>query len=226
MGQGRETAPRRSRRGAAHVIRILAVGAGLGLPVLLGGCGAAAPPSDLHGIVLDGAYGKPDFTLTDTHGRAFDFRQRTAGRLTLLYFGYTNCTDVCPLQMHNIAQALRALPAEVAHQTRVVFVTVDPQRDTAARLRSWLDNFDTAFVGLRGSPEVVARVEHQLNLAATVDQGHDAAGHEELGHAPEVVAFTADDSAHVLYAVGTTTADWTNDLPRLLHARAWRRTSR
>src|SRR5215467_1267581 len=93
---------------------------------------------------------KPKFTLTDTSGAPFDLWSETQSYVTLLFFGYTHCPDDCPLHMANIASSLQQLPAEIGEQVKVVFVTTDPARDSAAVLRAWLDNFDARFVGLTG----------------------------------------------------------------------------
>src|SRR3982750_1080321 len=94
---------------------------------------------------------KPRFVLTDTSGAPFDFWNRTQGSVTLLFFGYTECPDQCPLHMAKIGVALKSLPPGVADQVKPVFVTTDPARDTPAVLRRWLDHFDPHFVGLTGT---------------------------------------------------------------------------
>ena len=70
---------------------------------------------------------KPRFVLTDTSGAAFDFRQRTEGYVTLLFFGYANCPDQCPMHMATLGSALKKMPAEIADQVKLVFVTTDPK---------------------------------------------------------------------------------------------------
>ena len=95
---------------------------------------------------------KPKFVLSDTSGAPFQFWPRTQGYVTLLFFGYTYCPDQCPMHMANIGVALKRLPAAIADQVKLVFVTTDPARDTPAELRRWLDNFDKRFVGLTGRP--------------------------------------------------------------------------
>src|ERR1022692_3780305 len=89
---------------------------------------------------------KPKFVLTDTSGAPFDFWSRTQGSVTLLFFGYTDCPDQCPMHMANIGIALKKLPPGIAGQVQLVFVTTDPARDTPRELRRWLDNFDKHFV--------------------------------------------------------------------------------
>lgn len=80
--------------------------------------------------VLDTPFEKPDMILTDTHGGTYDFTERTKGRPTLLFFGYTHCPDVCPTTMSDIAIAKSKLPAAEQDRLVVVFVTTDPERDT------------------------------------------------------------------------------------------------
>ena len=75
---------------------------------------------------------KPKFTLTDTSGAPFDFASKTEGYTTLLFFGYTHCPDMCPLQMSTIAQAIKKIPPASADRLKVVFVTTDPERDSSS----------------------------------------------------------------------------------------------
>ena len=70
--------------------------------------------ADLNGAVLTPPIPKPDFTLTDTHGRLYDFRRETHGRIVLLYFGYTHCEDMCPLQMQDVLDLLAGLADDPA----------------------------------------------------------------------------------------------------------------
>src|ERR1035438_7940133 len=95
---------------------------------------AAAQPGNTdnyRGGLVTPPLPKPGFVLTDTSGAAFDFRQRTDGYVTLLFFGYTYCPDQCPMHMANLGAALKKLPAEIANQVKLVFVTTDPARDFA-----------------------------------------------------------------------------------------------
>ncbi|MHB1862669.1 MAG: SCO family protein [Gemmatimonadaceae bacterium] len=172
---------------------------------------------DLHGAVLPHAIPRPDFQLTDTQGRPFSFARQTRGTLTLLAFGYTHCPDVCPVQMANIAAAMARLPADQRARIRVVFVTTDPPRDSAQRLRSWLDSFNHSFIGLRGSESEIEAAEGAVGVALAVKESSTASDSGyTVGHAAQVYAFTADDSAHRAYPFGTLQQDWAHDLPELL----------
>lgn len=88
--------------------------------------------------VLDRPFTKPALVLTDTKGEKYDLRERTKGKPTLIYFGYTHCPDVCPMTMSNIAIARKQLPKADQDKLQVVFVTTDPERDTSAELAKWL----------------------------------------------------------------------------------------
>jgi protein SCO1 len=158
---------------------------------------------------------KPKFILTDTASAPFDFWQQTRGRVTLLFFGYTRCPDVCPLQMASIASGLKQLPADVVDQIEVVFVTTDPKRDTPAALRKWLDHFDKRFIGLTGSDSDIEAAQHAaaLPLARQAPLGDRD---YQVAHASFVIAYTKDDFGHVVYPGGVTQEDWVRDLPRLV----------
>jgi protein SCO1/2 len=170
----------------------------------------------LRGDVLPAPLAKPALLLTDTDRRPFDFRRETDGYLTLLYFGYTHCPDVCPVQMANLGAVITQLTPSVAERIKVVFVTTDPARDTPERLRQWLDNFDPAFIGLTGDTARIAAAERALWLPTSIVGPRDSSGGYQVGHSAAVVAFTPDNLARVMYPFGTRQADWAHDLPKLL----------
>jgi protein SCO1 len=148
---------------------------------------------------------KPKFTLIDTSGAQFDFRARTDGYVTLLFFGYTQCTSVCPMQMAYLAGAMKRMPKDSAGRYRVVFVTTDPRHDNPRVLRTWLDRFDKSFIGLTGSEAEVKAAE----VAAKVPSG------SATEHAAFVLAYTKDNLGHLIYPTGVTQEDWLHDLPPL-----------
>jgi protein SCO1 len=159
---------------------------------------------------------KPDLILATTDGRQFDLKQETEGYLTLLFFGYTHCPDLCPVQLANIASALKRLDDDVTDRIKVVFVTVDPKRDTPSVTRAYLDHFDPRFIGLTGDSASIASAFTQLRL------GHpmapvptESAGGYTVNHTVVVLAFTTDNLAHVAYPSGIRAEDWARDLARL-----------
>lgn len=237
MIEGRDRAGRRARleeggppRAGPHVQmattqRILAGGAVLALVGFgLAACSRTAAEQEkatrqeatgYRGLWLAEPQEKPDFTLRDLEGREFRFREETDGQLTLLFFGYTHCPDVCPVHMANLAAVLPELPYEVRSRLKVVFVTVDPARDTPARLKRWLGAFDPSFIGLVGDTAELRRVQEALDLPPAVLEPPDAQGNYTVGHSANVLAFTPDNRLRVLYPFGTRQADWAHDLPRL-----------
>ncbi|MFD6423976.1 SCO family protein [Streptomyces sp. NPDC060198] len=166
--------------------------------------------------VLDQPFTKPDLVLTDTHGKTYDLRKETKGKPTLIYYGYTNCPDVCPLTMSNIALAKRALPAAEQDELRVVFITTDPERDTPASLGAWLKAQDPDFIGLTGDFKTIQAGARSMGI------GIDPATTEKDGtvvsmHGAQVMAFSPKtDAGYVLYSEDTTADDYTADLPKLI----------
>jgi protein SCO1/2 len=174
-----------------------------------------------QGTLVSPAAAKPEFTLTDTSGHPYDFAQATKGQLTLLYFGYTHCPDACPITFATLAGALQNLPGIA---TTVVFVTTDPARDTPARLRTWLDQYDTHFVGLTGSAAQLVAAQRAADISVAVADKPDRAGNYTVGHAASVLAYTPDGRQHLVYPYGTTQADWQHDLTQIQDEKAWNRT--
>lgn len=158
---------------------------------------------------------KPRFVLTDTSGAAFDFWDRTQGLVTLLFFGYTNCPDQCPMHMANLAVAMKKLPPVITDKVKLVFVTTDPERDTPMVLRKWLDHFNRNFVGLTGSEAALALVQRAAGVPIAQKTGASN-GNYGVNHANFVVAYTKDNLAHVIYPGGVSKDDWVHDLPLLI----------
>lgn len=195
---------------------------------LLAGAGASSPaasvpepprphrPPAYLGAVVTPPLPKPRFTLTDTAGAPFDFWANTRGYVTLLFFGYTRCPDACPMHMVNVATGLKKLPAPSRDRIRLVFVTTDPMHDDPRALRSWLDHFDSRFIGLTGSDAAVEAAQRAAGLPPAqkaVRAGNDYA----VSHANVVLAYTRDNLAHLMYPGGVTGQDWAHDLAQLVN---------
>lgn len=190
--------------------------------VLVGGCDSLHDTLDrmrgkplINGATINPPVARPDLSMTATDGTPYDFATRTKGRVTFITFGYTHCPDVCPVHMANLAGALKRLPDDERSRVTVVFVTTDPDRDSLPQLRQWLDSFDHRFVGLRGTPAQLASMEQAFHIPPANKEPLPGGGYG-VGHSAEVFAFTPDDSAHVIYLPGSTSADYAHDIPRLL----------
>jgi len=162
--------------------------------------------------------GKVDFRMPDASGEPYDFHEETRGEIALLFFGYTYCPDICPVQMATLARALAQVSPEVRGRVEVVFVTVDPERDTPERLRGWLAAFDSSFVGVRGSPE---QIEEALAFYRYPPPERSADGVVyTVGHPALVYAFTPDGLGRAMYGSETSAAIFAHDL-ELMTAYPW-----
>jgi protein SCO1/2 len=215
------------------------------LVLALAGCagssGSSAAPAAsaaaFHGVEPEPVPSRPSFVLRTTAGERYDFGERTAGRPTLLYFGYTNCPDECPTAMADISAALRTTPADLREQVEVVFVTTDPDRDSPQVLRRWLDQFSEDYVGLVGTqaevdaaqtavgvqpaakggpvPTLPGRPNEHVHKPGTAPHSHEGPLGYGVGHANVIFAFDTRDRLPVLYPGGVRPADIAADLPLL-----------
>ncbi|MER6108818.1 SCO family protein [Streptomyces hirsutus] len=165
---------------------------------------------------LDNPFEKPDLVLTDTQGKKYDFRAETAGKPTLIYFGYTHCPDVCPLTMNNLAVAKKQLPQDQQDELRIVFVTTDPERDTSAALGKWLKGIDSQVVGLTGDFDTIQAGARTLGISINAPRKDDK-GQVVSDHGTQVIAFSPKtDGGYLLYGEDATVEDYTADLPKII----------
>ena len=171
--------------------------------------------SQLRGLVPTPLPSLPRFTLTDTAGKPFSFAARARGKLTYLYFGYTHCPDVCPLTMGNLAAALRRVTPALRRKVQVVFVSVDPHRDTPRVLRAWLNNYNPAFIGLTGSEQAIRRAALDSGIPLPPPPKKQG-GSYGVAHSAFVFPYSPDGRAHVLYTEGFGVVDYAHDMPILV----------
>jgi protein SCO1/2 len=126
----------------------------------LAACTQSKP--QFQAIDLTGADYAKDFRLPDTEGRMRSL-QDFKGKLVVLFFGYTQCPDVCPTTLAEIAEAKKLLGKD-GDKVQGVFVTVDPERDTPQVLKGYMGSFDPSFVALRGSPEQIAAMAKDFKV--------------------------------------------------------------
>ena len=178
--------------------------------------GLQRQPDGWFGVPLEVERQMPDVTLLDTDGNEVDLREQTAGRPTLLFFGYTSCPDICPIHLAVLASAMRTTRT-TTEQVQVVFVSVDPERDTPERIDEYLGTFDGRFLGLHADLEVIADALEQLDLPGPVVEGPDPRGEGDLiGHPAQIIGFDADGQAQRVWPFGARRSDWVFDLPRIV----------
>jgi protein SCO1/2 len=166
----------------------------------LAGCTAAPDPAApapagragyRGGIPLKDPYRMPRASLTDTAGQSYNLATSPSKPVTLLFFGYTSCPDVCIAVMNDVAMALARIPTEDRDQIQVLFVTTDPARDTPRKIRQYLDRFDSTFIGLTGSMVEIKAVADRVGVNISGVQ-RLAGGGYDIAHSAQVIGFTRD----------------------------------
>jgi protein SCO1/2 len=197
-----------------------------------GGQGQAGPaaafsehnPDGRHGAVLTDPYVVPDATLTATDGSAFSMAADTTAPITLVFFGYTHCPDICHIAMADIASALTRLDPGLRAQVDVLLVTSDPARDDETALREYLDRFDPRFEGLTGDLDTIVSLGNALGVP--IEKGAKLpSGGYEVGHGTQIVAIDEDDRSPIVWTEGTAPSQLAEDLTALLDERKRRSTS-
>lgn len=174
-----------------------------------------APDDGWNGAVLDQPYDIAPAELTDTDAEPYSLTKDTDAPVTLVFFGYTNCPDICQLVMSNLAAAKLRLPEDQRTDVDVVLVTTDPARDDEQTLRTYLDRFDPTFIGLTGPLTTINEIG--TSVAVYIEKGTKLpTGGYEVAHNDHVVAVTADDQVPMLWTRDTSAAQIAEDLEKLL----------
>ena len=169
----------------------------------------------MNGAVLDEPYTWGSAELTATSGDAVDTRQALEKPLTLVFFGYTNCPDICGQVMATLAGTMTRLDDDVRDRVEVVFVTTDPARDTASAVAEYTQAFDPSFVGLTGDLDDIIEVGRSVGVG--VDQGEKLpSGGYEVTHGTQVMAIDGSDEAPVYWSADVSQAQLTRDVLFLL----------
>lgn len=223
--------PAWSRRGFLAVMGVAAAGAAAGCAAPGGsaaGPGKRTGPGGLvireskpahgfRGTYLDPPLPLPDGVFTDTTGRPFALARDARWPVTLVFFGYTNCPDVCPTVVADVAAALRRMPARLRDRIGFVMITTDPERDTPKALRAYLDRFDESFVGLTGPMPVIKAAADRLKVVIESPDPRPDGGYT-TDHGSHVTGFGPDHRGRVFWTPGTPVGDLRHDYARLLAA--------
>ncbi|HET8960147.1 SCO family protein [Nocardioides sp.] len=207
-GSGRRTGAWRTAAAVTAALLLLAATSGCGDDASSAGTG-------FHGAVLDEPYVVPQQPLTDTDGERYSLTADTDRPLTLVFFGYTACPDICQTVMASLASAMTRLDEQDRERVDVVFVTTDPARDDARALRTYLDRFDPSFIGLTGDLETIVDVGKPLAVAVEKGERLPSGGYE-VTHSTQVTAIDEHDRVPILWTQGTSSAQFADDIHRLL----------
>lgn len=171
-------------------------------------------PAKLNGAVLDPASPAPDFTLTRSNGSTFQLSQYK-GNVVLLFFGYTSCPDVCPTTMAELRQARAELDEKEMRQVQVVFITVDPDRDTPQRIQEYASHFDQNFIGLSGTVDQLHSVWGSYGVYRELGL-KDASGAYEVTHTARTYVIDKAGNLRMTYAFGAPPDGIAHDLKVLV----------
>ncbi len=166
-----------------------------------------------QGAALGAPEAMPNVTLTASTGQPYDLATNTTSPVTMVYFGYTNCQDVCQLVMADITSAYLRLPSDTRAKTQVLFVTTDPARDTVRVLQRYLSRFDPHFVGLTGSLGDIRRAATALGVPLGGTHRLPSGGYE-VDHGTQVLGFKGTH-ALVAWTQGTPVGDMVDDIETL-----------
>ena len=186
------------------------------LLALLAGCGGgAASSTELTGTRLDPPFDVSSTPLVDTDGAAYSLTKDTDKDLTLVFFGYTNCPDICGQVMATLAGTLARLDDEQKDRLDVVFVTTDPARDDEATVQDYVDAYDPSITGLTGDLDDIVVVGR--SMAVGVDKGEKLpSGGYEVTHGTQVIGIDASDQAPVYWNADVSPAQLTHDVTAIL----------
>ena len=184
------------------------------LLVLAAGC--SEPPPQFKSTDVTGMKVSGDFRLTDHNGRErtlADFR----GKAVVLFFGYTHCPDVCPTTLAELAAAMKTLGKD-AERVQVLFVTVDPERDTADLLAKYVPSFDPGFLGLRGDPEATAKTAKDFKIMYQKQPGATPESYT-VDHSAGTFVFDPQGRLRLYVSYGKGAEVFAHDIAILLRSR-------
>lgn len=215
------------RRLSRLVVAAGLAAAGLGLSACSGSSGSGAVVSQVGGppetnshypgaLIFPNTYSKPNVMLTDTENHPFNIATDTDTKVTLVYFGYTHCPDLCPLNMYSAATAIKAMPADDRRQVQMVFVTTDPARDTPGVIQTWLEHFAPDFTGLTGTVAQIRSAEAAIGMPLSFAERVTSPGSSyEIVHVGYVLVYT-HKTAHLEFPAEITIPEETHDLVSLV----------
>ena len=185
---------------------------------LLAGCGAPGtsqkPASALTGQEHT-PYQLSDTSLTDTDGEPFELATDADKPLTLVFYGYTQCPDECPLVMSSLTAALTRLDEDERKKVDVVFVTTDPARDTEQVLEKYLDRYDEDFIGLTGDLKDIVTLAESMRLYIGEADRLPSGGYD-LGVHDTHVSAVSRGQARVVWSMNTSPKQFADDIHHLL----------
>jgi protein SCO1 len=199
-----------------NVLRRSPLWLGLGILVVLLVATAAtfAHPYSFHGSVIQDTYPAPDFRLIDNQGRQFQLTQQH-GKVVLIFFGFTNCSDICPTTMADFKQISQRLGKD-AGKVDFVFITVDPDRDTPQITAQYVAQFDPAFYGLSGTEQELKPVWEGYGVYRKLNRQNPADTSYEVEHSTQIYAIDPSGNLRLTFSYGTSIDNMLQDVRYLI----------
>ncbi|RNL81754.1 SCO family protein [Halostreptopolyspora alba] len=172
--------------------------------------------SPYNGSDIEGAFTLPDTDFTTTEGENYNLREDSSGTTTAVFFGFTNCPDICPTTMADLGQAVDQLDEDQRERFGVVFVTADPERDDRELIDRWLGSFDPSFTGLRGPLDRTDDAAESMGISIDRPEPEERSGDYNVGHGSQVLVFSPEGESELMWDYGTEPAAMAEDVTALL----------
>lgn len=189
------------------------------LVLLLAGCSSDTPEGELSATVIpDAPFQIGDEVLTDTDGNQVVLADNPLDkRLTLVFFGYTRCPDICPATLQTITSGLTRLSDEDREQVGLVFVTTDPTTDKPEVLSRYLEHYDPGFLGVSADLPTLVELGKSVGIYVSEGEAGQPLTDEDLGaHGTQVLALEANGDVPAYWAQATSSAQYAADIELML----------
>lgn len=154
-----------------------------------------------------------DFNLTADDGTSFNL-ETLKGQWNLLFFGYTHCPDVCPLTLHQLGQAKKALNESMQNSLNIIMISVDPDRDSTEILHQYVNSFNQKVIGATGTINEINKLTSQLGIfhMANKEEGQNYS----VSHSAAVVMINKNAEFHAVFSAPHSTENFITDLPKIM----------
>lgn len=196
-----------------HKSGLLIFGVVIGLAMILGAWFISDLFYAYQGVLIAPPAKAPDFSLVDQHGDLFTLSQQR-GNVVMIFFGYTNCPDVCPITLSEYKQ-IKSRLGEKATNIKFVFITVDPERDTPERMKLYVENFDAEFIALTADRQTLETVWEKYGVYQERQDTGSAAGYL-VDHSARTYAIDAQGNWRINYPFGMEVEKIYQDVVHLL----------
>lgn len=178
---------------------------------LLAGC--SGDQQNWNAKSISGLMPELSYELTDTSGKTVT-AEDTDGNIRLMFFGFTSCPDICPTTLQKLARVVKNLPEPTRQDVKIIFVSVDPERDTPERIKSYIEFFSDSIIGLTGSEKNLRELSKRYRTTFGYEAPNED-GNYDVSHSSAVYVFDRDGEARLLVRPGQSTEALIADLKAL-----------